>query len=185
MNACRTFALGAVLAAVALSGCQTDNARSPLSYHIPVGSRLTLQRELTIPADDASIYIQNGRVLPFSEIQKYEPHCRFAMRTRENTPRTVQKDEFLITQVRRDVSDGLTEIGPIRLARAGVSIGDTINDSEIMTFATRLRLNSATQPDVNSLNCGQWADTYARYQYITIDELRHTLAGLFSLQLAQ
>jgi hypothetical protein len=65
--------------AVALSGCQTayvGDEQSPF-YPPPAGSRLTLHKELKIPAEELSVYIQNGRVLRNVEVQHYYPFCKF------------------------------------------------------------------------------------------------------------
>src|SRR5688572_15183105 len=96
------------LALLLLGGCQAwdyeGNENSPL-YQVPVGARLTLSRDIAIPAGQVSVFIQGGRVRPFAEIDKYYPHCRFELYRLQNVGRTVRPDEFEVRRVQRQEDD--------------------------------------------------------------------------------
>ncbi|MEZ5542082.1 MAG: hypothetical protein R3F42_08565 [Pseudomonadota bacterium] len=62
-------------------------------FRLPSGTRLVLNRPLTIPANSAHVMLQHGIALPGAN--STEVACRFSVR--ELGPRTIQPDTFLIT----------------------------------------------------------------------------------------
>ena len=88
-------ALYVIITGLALNGCQsmaTDD-RSSLWFRLPPGSKLVLNRELTIPAQRAHIMLQHGE--PHTASSSYEVACRFEVR--DLGPRIIQPGTFLIT----------------------------------------------------------------------------------------
>ena len=81
-----------------VAACTTgpiDPETSPY-YHIPAGTTLVLHDTLTIPANLAAVFIQDGQVKPYRNIDKYYPHCKFEMYTIEQEDRTIRPDTFVI-----------------------------------------------------------------------------------------
>ncbi|MGB5541624.1 MAG: hypothetical protein WBO37_16185 [Gammaproteobacteria bacterium] len=84
-----------IIACLLLAGCQsmaTDD-RSSIWFKMPSGTKLVLNRELTIPAQRAHIMLQHGKLLPAASSS--EVACRFEVR--DLGPRVIQPDTFLIT----------------------------------------------------------------------------------------
>lgn len=174
------FVLLAVSIAL-LGACQTHVAPSEDSpyYAVPVGSRLVLNRPLTIPPNGASVYIQYGQIVSFNTRDAYYPHCRFELSTLGPGPQTVEPDEFVVHKVRQEiiVSRAFTRPG-LLLAQGG---GDDGPDSKM--YSRILYLRSATQPEVLRIACMRWHDL-AFSHHLTIREIRNTLSDLFTLRLA-
>lgn len=179
----------AVLALVLLlAACQTTayqgNENSPF-YLVPVGSRLLLNRAVTVPANDAGIYIQNGEVArSFWGVKSHYPYCALDMRKRLETPQTVQPDEFTITRVSQETVYSVRG-DHMRLARLPfVHVADTDqgDGATFQIYATLMTLRSERQPDVLRLTCAQWQYPPLQ-QHVTINEMRKTLGDLFTLRL--
>ncbi len=180
------ISLGAI---VLLAACQTisyeGNEASPY-YLIPVGSRLTLNQELTIPADQVAVFLQDGRVVASAQVSHYGPFCKFELYTLRDVARKVTPDEFTITKTlqERTLSGGG---GPVLYGKLAVSLvaGGDVMDSgpSIQIYSARMDLRSANQPDVFRLTCAQWG--YPENQHVTIAEIRRALGAAFTLRLVQ
>lgn len=85
----------ALLALLALAGCQSlpTGDRGSIWYSLPPGTRLVLNRPLTIPAQRTHVMLQHGRVLPGADSRSVA--CRFEVR--DLGPRVIEPDTFLIT----------------------------------------------------------------------------------------
>jgi hypothetical protein len=172
--------------AIALCGCQTGsyvgNENSPY-YVVPPGSRLILERELTIPADALATYIQNGRVLSNNEVQRLYPFCKFDLARLAPHPRTVQPDEIVVIRTVQEISYGASAQAE-RIYAAGFGFGGLFNldGPSMQTFSTRMDLRSEKQPDIFRLTCAQWGERGID-RHVTISEIRRTLAGVFTLRL--
>jgi hypothetical protein len=94
-----TFLVSVLLLAVC-SGCETRATRNPDSpaYRIPSGSKLVLERRITIPAGQAHVKMQHGKLVP--AVDEYTVNCEF--RVRDLGPRDVEPGTFRII----DASDG-------------------------------------------------------------------------------
>jgi hypothetical protein len=172
--------------AALLAGCQTmsyyGDERSPY-FVVPGDSRVVLTQQLTIPAEEVSVYLQDGRLMPFAQVNKYHPHCKFEVYTRGATTRTVAPDEFVVTRALQEESPsaalGMRHYAGLRMS----SIGSQPGGMPLRTFTTRMYLRSADQPDVYRLSCAQWA--YPPYdRHVTIEEIRRALGEVITLQVA-
>ncbi len=145
---------------LALSGCLAryqGDENSPY-YVAPLGSRVTLQQPLSIDADKLAVFIQDGRVQPFSQIRQYYPHCKFELYTMSHESRTVAPDEFTVIRVVQEEADS-AQADDVLSARAGSSaraLLDNDGGPSVRAYVTRLYLRSPKQPDVYRLNCAQW-----------------------------
>lgn len=189
------FALA--LFAVLLSGCQAaryaGDETSPY-YAPPAGSRLALNRELTIPPDEVGAYLQNGEVVSFREIRTYYPHCKLELRRRLGSPQVVKPGEFEITRVVREESP-FVSAARVLAGRPAAGIGVTISAGggqgdggpSQQAFATRLYLRSSAQPDVYRLSCGQWGypEPNTLLQHVSIADMRKALGEVMALRIAR
>jgi hypothetical protein len=169
-------------AIVLLGACQSYSTPSEDSpyYAVPVGSRIVLNRPLIIPPDHASVYIQRGQIVPFSQFDDYAPHCRFELSTVSPTAQTVEPDAFVVYKVGQEIIVGraLTRPG-LLLAQSG---GDRGDGHDAKLYSRILYLRSTKQPDVLRVACGEWHD-YSFSRHLTIQEIRAALGNLFTLEL--
>ena len=177
----------AALAAV-LSSCQTYHGDESSPYYVvPAGSRLILQQELTIPPNELSVFIQNGRAVRKNEVQHYYPFCRLQLYRTSESARTVRPDEITITDAaqHRRQSGALTDAGGLLVARLVVAQDDDRgNGGQLQSHLTVMELRSEKQPGIFRLTCAQWSykgDIGDRH--LTITEIRQTLEPLFRLRL--
>jgi hypothetical protein len=167
------------LSAVLLSACQTpatyEGQEDSPYYVVPAGSRVALNREITIAADQLAVYIQGGRILPRPQLNSYHPYCKFELRDLSPEPRPVAPDDFTVTRVHLNVF--YSRAAYLRLA----DIDD--DGTGIWVYTTIMELQSARQPEVSRLLCEQWnvpPDSY----HVSITEMRRTLDELFSLRIS-
>jgi hypothetical protein len=173
-----------VLAAVLLTAC--DNSRvvrdeDSRFYSVPPGSTFTLNREITIPPDNTSVYLQNGKLVADGDVDFYKPHCVFELYTISDRARMVSPDSFVITKIVDQSED--VSIGWPRYAGLGIGIG--YGDGPVhLTFATTMYLESKIQPDVYRMTCKRW-DWPAIGEYLSINEMRQAVGDYFTLTLAE
>lgn len=184
MKSClRTLLL---LTTITLGACQTSyegDENSPY-YAIPPGTRLVLKQPLTIPPEQVSVWLQDGRVIAPNDARVYYPHCKFESRRRLPTPQTVTPDEFVVTRVTRALTHSVRLPDPTERLHAAVGIGMNISydGPSVQTFATRMDLGSDRQPEVLRMTCGQWGYPYDGV-HVTIQEIRAALGTVFELRL--
>ena len=170
--------LAAMFMLLLLASCQSvqpydENSRF---YQVPAGSRLTLNKQVTIAPNLARTYFQYGKQISKKQIEKYQPHCYLLLSTLSENEQLVQPDTFTIHKVERDF---IVSADQQRYAGASMNMFDT----SLVEYVNIYQLSSATQPNVLSLNCLQWSDSSDRL-YLTVGEVRQALGGYFSLQLA-
>lgn len=170
-----------------LAGCQNifevaKDENSPY-YLVPVGSKLILNQELTIPVGKAGIYIQNGKALPNANYRQYYSHCRFELLTVSETTQSVKPDEFIIHKVTRE-RGFMGHTNRIQLAGlnliAGMGDKDSGRDDEF--HGTLMYLRSERQPDVYRIYCGEWGELF-HVRLMSIRDIRKQLDKIFTLEL--
>jgi hypothetical protein len=146
---------------VLLAGCQTAATNNPatINFRIPSGSKLVLNRELTIPQGVAHIILQHGEVGPAAN--EFEVNCRFEVH--DLGPRVIQPDRFLIT-------------------RWG-SQRDWVNEPNTMRFYKVFTLESEHQADILPMTCQYWSYPL-NGRPVTIREVQEALGGYFTFEFA-
>lgn len=162
-----------------LAGCQYVPPRdidSPF-FSPPAGSQLRLTRPLTIPANDAGVFIQYGKP-QYSVWQpdRYYPNCDFELYSRASHERVVEPDTFTVTRTVRGIDN-------VMLAPAVVASSDTGNGAPHENYMTVLYLHSDRQPDVFRMTCQHWEDPNEG-DHLTVKQIRQALGDLFILELA-
>ena len=87
------FLLLASLAATACQSMQSDDPSS-LSFRVPTGSTLALNKTIEIPSGQTHVMMQAGRLTTESQRNQYDVACR--LNFREFGPRTVAPEVFNI-----------------------------------------------------------------------------------------
>ena len=168
-----------LLLSLTLAACQYVPPRDINSqfFSPPAGSQLRLTRPLTIPGNDAGVFIQYGKPQYSNwQLDQYYPHCDFELRTRSNHERVVEPDTFTVTRTVRETEN-------VSLAPAVVASSDTGNGAPHENYMTILYLHSDKQPDVFRMTCQHWEDP-GDGRHLTIRQIRQTLGDLFTLELA-
>ena len=166
-----------VCVSMQLVACATgpvDPENSPF-YNIPVGTSVVLHQALTIPADKAAVFIQNGEVKTFRDIDKYYPHCKFEVSTIKESNQTIQPDTFII---HKSTTDEHVQLNQSMFRHVSLNGGDGPPFIEMYRL---MYLRSEKQPDVFRLSCGIWAISPNYYQ-LTVKEVRHALGKLMTLK---
>jgi hypothetical protein len=157
--------------AILISACQTGSGH----YYNrgPDISRAVLNTVVTIRADRASEYIQNGEISARNKVSEYYPHCIFELRTVADTARTIQPETFTVTGIRRDHFMA----GFRKHMVAGVGGGDY----NLVMSTTVISLHSDRQSDVFRLSCQQLDEPYLA-RHVSLQQMREALGGLFTLE---
>jgi hypothetical protein len=152
--------LGLVIAAL-LGGCQSVGTNDPASinFRIPHGSRLVLNRELTIPAGVAHVIMQQGE--PGPAANEFEVNCTFEVR--DLGPRVIQPDSFLITR--------------------WSSQRKWINQPSTLSFYKVFHLQSERQADIMPMTCQVWSDPLIG-RPVTIRQVQEALGNYFTFEFA-
>ena len=178
--------------AAALAACQTayqGNEESPY-YVVPAGSHLILNKELNFDPDRVSVYVQNGKILHLSEMQKYDPFCKFELNHLVSTARTIAPDEMSVTKALQEHSyDTVSQAGRlhyVRLALPLIAQSGSFNQGgpSMQSYVVRMDLRSEKQPEIFRMTCIRWSPYPGgyRYEYPSITEIRRTLSPLFTLR---
>jgi hypothetical protein len=167
-----------LFALLVLSACHSTplpREESPY-YTVPIGSRLILHKDLTIPAARASIYIQGSLIATWQDVNSYHPHCIFEVYQVKDTPQHVKPGTFTIRKVRQqDLSS----------VRPGTQYARLFADADpsFLIYATIMDLESIEQPEVFRLTCQHWEIPPQSPQHLTIRQIRTALGELFTLKL--
>lgn len=161
---------------LSLAACQTTawegNENSPY-YTVPAGTPLTLHREVVVPADRVDVYLQDGRVRAYAEVNPYHPFCSLEVRRRLDTPQTVAPGEFRVVKTVQEIIQTMRVPG-VRLASGGSPSFEIYN--------TVLELRSDRQPQVAHLACAHWVYP-PQQRHLTVNEMRRALGELMTLRL--
>ena len=126
-----------VLTAVALSACQISQSDDPslLSFRVPAGSTLGLNKDIDIPAGQTHVRIQSGQLTTESQRNQYDLSCR--LNFRNFGPRTIAPETFNIRRTEH---------------REG-----WVSMPNIYFYSTEIFLDSVNGTDVIKMECDMWA----------------------------
>lgn len=164
--------------AVVLTACTTDTSyyakpEDNPAYLPATGTTLSLHQPLTIAADKAGVYIQNGKLTEFNQIQRYSAHCRIEVYKFSNNSQVIQPDTFTILKISQQQS--MLDSSPLRKVNrydGGVAF---------LYYSTDFYLSSFKQPNVYRLICGHWL-LAKEGGYLSLTEIRSTLGQIITFQ---
>ena len=172
-----------VLLGVLPVSCVHESGRDESShfYSVKPESRLVLNRALTIPPNQVSVYVQNGKVKSQPEVDFYYPNCKFELYSISEQQRRVEPDTFRVSRVVDERNEVL--LGNLTYAvmgDAGLSMGDA---PQVYNYTTVMYLESVMQPDVFRITCQYWEDVLVD-KYLSIEQMRQAMGGVFTLELS-
>ena len=172
----------APLCAALLTACSNSQVignENSQFFSVSPGSTFELSREITIQPDQTSVYLQNGGIEAYENIDIFRPHCKFELYTISEQARTVKPDTFAVSRIvdrMNDVSTGSPRYASLAVAMNGGPMHKT--------FSTKMYLESTQQPDVFRMDCMQW-DWINVGKYVSISQMRQALGDYFTLTLVQ
>lgn len=170
------FALGLLAAGCAqASGWEAEWQRR---HTPPPGSSVVLRQAVEIPAHEGLAYIQDGRTLPYADVDPFRPHCALELRGVPRETYTVPPGRYPIVKVVHEEDDALTQAPGAGVVRVGLRLA---GGPSYWLYATSLYLARADRPEVWRLRCGHWEDPSLDPRFLTLDEVRATLGPLGTL----
>ena len=151
------------VAVLLLSSCQSMQSDDPssLSFKIPKGSTLTLNKDLDIPDGKTHALLQAGKLTTGKDRDDYKLNCRFDVKT--FGPRTIKPEVFKI----RRTEDGQ----------------EKVSDAGIARFYSDVYLDSDKGTDVIKLTCQEWGGKIDRN--FTVSEMETALGNYFTFTFPQ
>jgi hypothetical protein len=144
-------------------------------YAVPIGSRLILHQDLTIPPDSARVYLQYGKVVKAP--RSSDPFCRFEVNDVLPAAQTLKADEFVVRKTQRDRLN-ISSRSPVTAAALH---GFARDEGDAVTLVWYLWLESPRQPKVRRLICGGGFDYPYRARRPSINEIRVQLGDVATL----
>ena len=168
-----------------LTACATGSypVTSPY-YRIPPGSQVLLKQALTIPPNQARVYIQYGKVIKAKDKEKYYPHCWFLSWKSLDTEQTIKPDTF--TVIKTEKFENVVQT-PTWYQYAGIygGIGLGMKQDDGPTaveYTTQLTIHSDTQPDIRQFACNHW-DHPVDGEHLTVAEMQKALGKIVEIKL--
>ena len=168
------LALLLIITASACQGIQSRDEHSPY-YQPGPGSLLILNTAVEIPPNQASIYLQYGKVVREKDIQVREANCKFEVRDVLPVAQTIQNDTFVIQRVQLQnqfVAYDRVIVASAMEAQFGSPVAEV--------YTTTYYLKSEKQPQVLYLTCQHW-EVVGDGNHLSIEEIRQALGVMMTL----
>ena len=170
----------APLLVLLVGGCAPtyDKPDSPY-YLVPTGSRLTLLTDLEFQPDQGILHFQFGETIPAPAVRELQPYCVMYPYTVSEQRQVIKPGEFEIYRVNRGA-------GPLWVG-APVMVAQMDDDGPShWYYKTYLYAQSPTRAERFQLIClvDRLTASGLIGSWLTVDEIRETLQGIFTLTLA-
>ena len=166
---------------ITLAGCgaTTPFLPGPTAHSVvKPGSKLTLNKAVTILPPEAGVRFQNGQVT--AKYNQWHPNCRLEMHNPATTNQVIQPDEFTITQVGFEFQ--LVYVDKIKLASAGLTFVGGVASATAERMRTIFMLHSQSQPHISRLICQHWENPEDS-RHLMLNEIEQTLGDYFTFEL--
>ncbi|MCW9089119.1 MAG: hypothetical protein OQK54_06280 [Gammaproteobacteria bacterium] len=173
-----------VLLGILLAGCQQTPVRDEGSNRsrITVGSTLTLNKPLVVPAGHARVFLQYGKVREKVRLKRYQPHCNFEITVVSDGTQRIEPGEFVVTDLSMDEEEVVRRSGPLRYA--ALQLSDDGDMAPQIALLIHHKLHAEGQPQVMRLTChGGFADPW-QAEYPSVSAIREALGEWVTLELA-
>jgi len=125
-------------------------------YAISKDDKFVLTKDINIPARNAHVILQDGKIEDFSNIDKYAPFCRFEVNTKG--AQTIKPGTFTVTKVSQNQP---------------VVLPGTFN------YYVKFDLSAASNTNIRSLACGAWGSSTDTY--LTFPQMQQALGNYFEI----
>lgn len=159
---------------VTLSACQSmpePYPGEPLLYEVVRGRVITLNKPVTVVANQARAYLQGGVEVTAQQVDRFYPNCEVEIRTLSPTPTVVQPDSFTVTRI-RNPEEGSEGFGTSFMGafRSGTT-----------KYITEMRVKSDKQPDVLQITCSHEEAT-SRGHHLTVKQFETAVGEFMSIR---
>lgn len=157
----------AVLILAILAGCATSPGQPRYLHEVPLGTILSLEKELPFEADSVRVYLQGGKVyarraliLSYGGASVYQPLCTLELREKLASTLSLSPREYTIEAVKREA---------------------TYQSFGTSEFRTQWRLNGGGEPQALYFTCYRLGRE-ATDPPITLEEIDRAVGGYFRLK---
>lgn len=159
---------------------QSVNREPPAYQAIPVGSEFILNSPVEIPAYEAGVYIQSGKVTYYKHINSRYPNCRLEVKDVKESPQPVAPDRF--TVVKLNYGSQYVMKQPLVFANlADSQIADGGSGGHMAEeFTVYFFIHSEKQPDVFRLRCQYWEEPGSGQQ-LRLSDVQQALGDLVTI----
>ncbi|MCK4711223.1 MAG: hypothetical protein KAU21_21610 [Gammaproteobacteria bacterium] len=154
---------------IVIQACSVSQSYSELK----TDNLLELRQKLVIQPDSARINIQYGKVVSYSQIDNYYPHCWFISWKRKKQAQIIEADTFKITFVRQTYELVNLNTGGFRLS--ALSIADT--GLSALDYMTEMHIVSEKQPEIKRLICSHWEEP-ADAEHLSQKQIQKALGSI-------
>lgn len=175
----------AFITTIFLTACQSaylpdgrPNENSTL-LEVSAGSRLVINRKLTIQPYQHAIFLQNGKVYEFSGINKYDTYCAISVDGRHDAIKSIEQGIYVVKRTYKEL------VFQVARATAGfitvMRDNDTSNDWHVM--ATMMDISSTQNSQRLKVTCASWGlpqDTHN----LTVKGIRRSFGEVISLDIS-
>lgn len=172
-----------VLVTVLATGLLAACASPPETPSAAPAATLTLHTPLRIPAEAATVRLQEGHPVARQAVREHDPFCIFEIDSVSEAPQTVMPDTFRIVRIAQTIDTLAQAGGAAQAVKAGLF--DDVRPTFIY-YKTLFRLRSDTQPGVRLLTClsnQNLPGVYPFMRHLTLEEIRAALGTQFTLTL--
>ena len=144
-----------LLLASALVGCAAGAGyEARVDTPVRPGATLELREPLALPAADARVYFQAGRVTRFHDRDRFAPWCSIGVRRSAagTLPDAIEPGRFMVVDVRSGARAGRLPGRGVKLA-SRMAVLDPGGSLGHLTWTIEMRLDSVSQPQVDDLRC--------------------------------
>ncbi len=148
-------------------------------FVIPVNTVIRLNQPLTIPAEQAGVYMQFGEVKSDKDVDEYYANCRLEVNDVRAAAQEIEADSFTVYRVQlfEDYSSR-----PLQFAAGPgfIFLGDGPTPQN---YATIMYLRSARQPLVRQLVCKHLEDPALFPEHLTVKQMQAAMGKIITIEI--
>lgn len=176
---------------VLLTACSSNAVKDEDSifYAVPVGSVLVLNQQVTVTGGQVAVYVQDGELMLYRDVDKYRPNCKFEIYTMSERSRNVQAGSFEIIKVVDEIESSSLR-NEVQLAAFDFSMTSNhiamgmLDHSLVFNYATMMYLKSDEQKDVYRMTCQHW-EAIMDDRHLSIAQMREAMGEVFTLKIKE
>lgn len=144
--------------AIFLSSCASsrDSAVNYI-YEISKGDKFVLKKDIPIITRNRHVYLQDGELKHYANVNKYSPYCRFEVS--QEGAHTVKPTSITITRVTQH---------------------QLLEPSFVFNNYVRFDLRAAQNPNIRGMTCGAWGSATDNYP-MTYLQMQQALGNYFEI----
>lgn len=175
----RTPSLAASLMLAACQAAYLPDGRpneDSIHHEVSVGSRVVINQSLTIPPYQHAIFLQNGNVMHFQDLNKFDTYCALSMYGKHDAQKKIHAGEYSVESVYKEL---IFQVAKTKYTIKTSSKNDD-NGFDWEAVATIMVLSSRGDSKPLRLLCADWGLPQDRSN-LTISGIRKSFGTIVSL----